>query len=436
MLISLSLYAIPESDLDNLNGWGDLTHSKKADPDYSTVFNQNEVLTMKVYIDEDDWGAMINDLNSYNTRLRDIAIDPIWVEADVVFEETLWENVGIRFKGNSSLRSVAQSGNEKFSFKLDFDRYEDDYPEIDNQRFYGFNQLNLNNNFSDTSFMHEKLASDLFREFGLVSAQTSYCALSIDHGEGLQYFGLYTIVEEMDDTVIETQLGDDSGNLYKPDGPAASFQWGSYNEEELDKKNNSKEGDYSDVEALYNIINSKSQAVNIERWKKDLEEVFNVDGFLKWLAVNTTIHNWDTYGNSTRNYYLYNHPDTKQLNWIPWDNNEALSTSRKGRLYDFDYTGLSSAWPLITHILDDEEYRAIYKNYVEEFSHTEFDPEKVMARIDDFYNLIKPYVEAEESGYTFLRSTRDFESSIETLKEHVLARSRAAKEYTGYRLNR
>ena len=55
-------------------------------------------------------------------------------------------------------------------------------------------------------------------------------------GEGSQFFGVYTLVEEMDDTGIENQFGDDSGNLYKPDGTAASFAYGTYNEEEMVKK--------------------------------------------------------------------------------------------------------------------------------------------------------------------------------------------------------
>jgi spore coat protein H len=57
---------------------------------------------------------------------------------------------------------------------------------------------------------------------------------------------------------------------------------------------------------------------------------FDRDVFLKYLAVNTIIQNWDTYGRMTHNYYLYNNPDNNLLTWIPWDNNEALQNSKMG----------------------------------------------------------------------------------------------------------
>ena len=48
-------------------------------------------------------------------------------------------------------------------------------------------------------------------------------------------------------------------------------------------------------------------------WRTNLEAVFDTDTFLKYLAVNTVIQNWDTYGRMTHNYYLYNNPDNGKL---------------------------------------------------------------------------------------------------------------------------
>ena len=39
-------------------------------------------------------------------------------------------------------------------------------------------------------------------------------------------------------------------------------------------------------------------------WRANLETVFDTDVFLKYLAVNTVVQNWDTYGRMTHNYYL------------------------------------------------------------------------------------------------------------------------------------
>ncbi len=252
--------------------------------------------------------------------------NPTWVEAEISFNGDSWEHVGIRFKGNSSLKSTWGSGSLKLPFKLDFDQYEDDYPETENQRLYGFKQVSFSSGFKDDSLLREKIAADLFREAGVPSAQTAYYAVSIDYGEGPVYFGLYTAVEVIDDTLIETQFSDDSGNVYKPEGSGATFAAGSFTESSFDKETNQDEDDYSDILALFDALHDKTRLSDPESWREGLEAVFDVDTFLNWLAVNTVIQNWDTYGVMQHNYYLYNNPETGQLVWIPWDNNESFKS--------------------------------------------------------------------------------------------------------------
>src|SRR5690606_18534460 len=141
----------------------------------------------------------------------------------IEMDGVVWTNAGLRFKGNSSLASGWRSGNYKLPLKLNMDEFEDSYPEIDNQRFYGFDELSFSNNWSDDSLLREKVTADIFREAGLASANTAFYAVSVDYGEGPVYFGLYTAVEVIEDTVIGTQFADDNGNAYNPEGQAATF---------------------------------------------------------------------------------------------------------------------------------------------------------------------------------------------------------------------
>ena len=175
-------------DTETYPDWTDATHSKSAELNYATVFNQNEVLRFDIKIDSDDWSDMQSDLSSKlgssggrPGQQTTSDYDPIWVPCSFTFNDTEWYHVGIRYKGNSSLSSAYQSGNKKLSFKLDFDEFEDDYPSLKNQRFYGFKQLNLNNNFDDSSLMREKVGADLFRQFGLASAETAFCVVYVDN---------------------------------------------------------------------------------------------------------------------------------------------------------------------------------------------------------------------------------------------------------------
>ena len=176
-------------------GWTEETHSSNVDPNYETVFPQDKVNQIKITITPEDWNAMQANmtelLGARGTGQRggqsgapgvhperggmvpgDVPQDggvaprapgipgwvdmtpnnPIWVPATIEFNSLTWTNVGVRYKGNSSLTSNWRSGTLKLPIKLDFDEFEDKYPGIENQRFYGFKQLSLSNAFSDGTY--------------------------------------------------------------------------------------------------------------------------------------------------------------------------------------------------------------------------------------------------------------------------------------------
>lgn len=358
--------------------------------------------------------------------------DPIWAYCDILFNNEKWDKVGIRFKGNSSLRSAYQTGIKKLSFKLDFDQFETEFPEIKNQRFYGFKQLNLKNNYDDNSFIREKVASDLFADFGLVSPKTSFYQVFVDYGDGPIYFGLYTLVEEVDDTVIKTGFLNENGNLYKPEGRAATLANGSFRTTEMDKKNNKKSNDYSDVKLLNTVINSLQRLENPELWKSELSEIFDVSGFIKYLAANNVIQNWDTYGVMPHNYYLYNNPSTNKLTWIAWDNNEAFQHGKMPGALALSLDDVNEGWPLIRYILDDEEWRNEYKKQVADFSANHFNTKKMNGIYAEYEELLKDYVigeQGEKQHYTFLKNKTDFTKEIEFLKQHVVERKTAVQKF-------
>ncbi len=310
-------------------------------------------------------------------------------------------------------------GLAKFSLKLDFDQFEEDYPQIEDQRFYGFRQLNLKNNYDDASLMREKVGADLFRGFGLPSPQSSFCVVYVDHGSGPVYYGVYTLVEEVDDTVLDSQFGSSEGNLYKPDGTAASFAAGTFDESQMEKKNNEDAADYSDVLSLYTIINSSERTTDNELWKSSLASLFDVDDFLQWLAANTAMQNWDTYGIMTHNYYLYNNPVNGWLTWIPWDNNEALQEGKQGGALSLSLDEVGNNWPLIRYLMDVPEYKAQYQEYLISFVEGAFAPAKMIALYSQYDDLLKEYAYAEARPYSFLGNSADFNAAVERLKVHV-----------------
>ena len=432
---------IEDPDFDPTD-WTTETHSKSADPNFAEVFDNTTVKRFDFVISEENWQSMLDDMTSlYGTfgasgggpgggGLSDVDEDPIFVPGDVFYNGKQWYKVGLRFKGNSSLQSSWSSGILKLAFKMDFDEYEDDYPQIDNQRFYGFKKFSLKNNYKDQSFLREKVAADVFANAGLAVSNTAFYTLYIDHGNGPEYFGLYTLVEEVDNTVIDTQFSSDDGNLYKPEEYGSSFAEGTFNQDGFEKKTNEDDEDWSDIQAVFTALHAETRTSNPSAWRAGLDAVLDTDTFLHYLAVNTVIQNWDTYGRMEHNYYLYNNPDNNLLTWIPWDNNEALQTGKMGGSLPLDFSGMNdSEWPLIGYLYADEVYKAKYDAYVQETIDGPFETSYIQSVYDAYAALIEPYATSEVPGYSFLNNPAGFNQAITSLHQHAESRSSAADQY-------
>lgn len=428
----------PVDDTDfEATDWTSATHSKDADPNFDEVFEDNTIKRIDIVISAERWQTMLDDMTDLYGEFGtgggmplDIDEDPVFVPAEVFYNGIEWYRVGVRFKGNSSLQSTWQRGILKLAFKLDFDEFEDTYPQIDNQRFYGFKKLSLKNNYEDRSMLREKVAGDVFRNAGLVGSHTAFYRLYVDYGDGPLYFGVYTMVEEVDDTVLDTQFTDNDGNLYKPDGDGASLVEGTFSEDVFVKKTNEDDYDWSDILSLFATLHDDTRITDTATWRTHLETVFDTDAFLEYLAVNTVIQNWDTYGRMTHNYLLYNNPDTGKLTWINWDNNEALQEGHMLGSLALDFSDLDSGeWPLIEYLYADEIYRARYDAYVAEVIDNAFDTSTTQATIAAYALLIEPYATTEIIGYTFLNRPTDFQMAISELNQHASERAAAVGNY-------
>jgi len=283
--------------------------------------------------------------------------------------------------------------------------------------------------------MREKMAADLFREAGVPAAHAAYYRVYVNRGKGSEYFGLYTALEVVEDALLSNYFGNNSGNCYKPEGMGATFAKGSFNTATFEKKNNKKNGDWSDVEHLSQILNDTMRITNPQQWQRQLERIFDVRGFMKWLAVNSVIQNWDTYGGMFHNFYLYNNPATGQLSWIPWDNNEALNGGGMMSSASLTHDDTDAQWPLIRYLLDNNCYKLMYDREVEQFVCQCFSPLALEQKINNASQLIQPYVigaEGERKGFSFIRSDVEFEEGRKALIEHVKERAQLAKEYSDH----
>jgi spore coat protein CotH len=244
------------------------------------------------------------------------------------------------------------------------------------------------------------------------------------------------VIEVVDDTVVDRYFGSDDGNIYEGDGTAASFAASTYDQikNSFQKENNEDEADWSDIETLFEVLNSEDRTGDPTTWRAELEELFNVDSFLEWLAISAAIGHWDSYGSMSHNYYLYNDPDTGQLSWISWDHNEtmtsgvgdsdALTRARGfgGRGVSLDKAEIDDSWPLIRFLLDDPVYYERYLDYLAETMEGAFDADKMAGRYREMAELISPYAEADVGQEAF-------ETSVQGLIDHAYQQANLVEEF-------
>jgi len=159
----------------------------------------------------------------------------------------------------------------------------------------------------------------------------------------------------------------------------------------------------------------------------------DVDHFLKWLAVNTAMVNWDSYGTHAKNFYMFNHP-TRKLVWIPWDLNMSMlsnpgvvePTGPEGGGVKWSGLSLSlsevtPAFPLIRYVIDDPVYAARYKAHMKTFITNIFTESAMDALFNKYHALVSPHIvgaNGEQPGYR-LYTPEAFLAALEPLKAHV-----------------
>lgn len=286
----------------------------------------------------------------------------IWVSADIEADGQVWKNVGVRLKGNWSLRSAWTSKDYALPFRFNTDKFEDSLPETKNQRFYGFQKVSFYNGVQDSTGIRGAVASSIFRQAGVVAPLSVPVRLVLKFGDTTKDVGVYEMVEVPDEPLLSRYFGNDSGNLYKPESKLDQYVASEWMDEDIP-------GDRADAKDLISVINASNRTSDSAAWHRALEAVLDVDGFLRWLATSTVIMNWDAYGTYAHNYYLFN--DNGRFRWITYDFGYSFNYtmgSRTSIWYDERASSWSpqGTWPLIKNLLADKNYCEVYRAYAKQ----------------------------------------------------------------------
>jgi spore coat protein H len=402
--------------------WSYASHCPQAKADYTELFDATRVRRLDFHIARPIFVEGQSDLDrliaNAGTDDLDAMENPMWMEATLDYDTHRWTGVAVRWKGHASLAGAWSNHIGKLSMAVKLDRYAKD--EIAGQHFFGFTEFTLSDGYKDDSLIRDKVAADVLRAAGVPAPQGSFAQVTIDIGDGPFYLGMYTMIERVDDQMLATQVGTNSGNLYKPWGDAA--RWPPITDSAVPlvstsladitahfEKANNQSSDWSDIVAAINVLHS--DRTDAAAWRAKLESVFDVQMFLKWLATNQVIFNWDAYGCMPHNYYVYADPaHGGRFMWLPWDLNEAMAARKHDGcvpgsvMLDEIVSGSSSvakSWPLIAAILGEQSYRESYKSALRALLAGPFDADSLKTKMRTYHALIAPYIDgtlASESG--------------------------------------
>ena len=449
------------------------------------LFNKDEIISIDILIDEDEWNEMLSN-----------AISEEYYVCDVVVNGVTFENVAIRPKGNTSLSSIAMDPDtDRYSLKLEFDHFNS------GQTCFGLDKLILNNNYADATNMKEAIVYDMFEYLDADASLYNYASVSVN-GE---YWGVYLALEGVEQSFMLRNYGTQDGELYKPEsmemggalgegdesgrgfpggsfgdsnpgdfenmpdmdgfdpenfdfgdmkppsgfgggfggGPdgvhedfdpseMGSFSFGSgganlnYTDDDLDSYQTIWDGSITDSgdkdhKRVVKALKNISEG-------NDLEEYLDIENILKYMAVHAFVVNMDSLsGSMAHNYYLYEYDG--QLNIIPWDYNLSLGGMGNGgedatsTINDAIDTPFSST-EFFDTLLENEEYLEKYHEYLNML----VEEYVYGGRFDEVYNRIRSQIdELVETDPTAFYTYDEYTEAADMLYDVIYLRAESVK---------
>ncbi len=399
-----------------------LTGFSQILPENGIVFDDTNVSMIRIYLEQDS----LNELLAPENQSSDHEYPAQFIFINSSVNDTI-ENVGFRLRGNTSRAS------DKKSFKVGFNTF------FSERNYYGHEKFNLNGEHNDPSIIRTKLSFDLYRNLNVPAPRVSHTELYVND----EYKGLYVNVEHIDEEFAELHFGNKNGNLYKCLWPADlnyinsnpdSYKLVAGDRRVYELKTNEELDDYADLENFINVLNNTP----IENLHTELEPVFNVNSYLKSLAIEILVGHWDGYSYNKNNFYLYHNQLTDKFEFIPYDLDNTFGIDWFGidwairNIYNWSHG--SESRPLTERLLQNQVYKDRFTYFLEEILTKHFDPAIIFDKIDLIKSMIT--TSAENDMYRTLDyawDIQDFHDSyIQSLGDHV---SYGIKPYITARFN-
>jgi spore coat protein H len=320
-------------------------------------------------------------------------IDFNYVHADMEFDGHLLRDVAVRYKGNGTYMESRNSA--KRSLKLDLNKY------VKGQKIAGVTRLNLHNNVTDASWMNEVLSHRLFRDAGVPAPRTAYAKVfvTVPGTHDKEYFGLYSIVEDVDSHFAKDRFGSKDGAIFKPvTRDLFSYlgdDWSKY-EHTYDPKTELSRGEQNRVIDFSKLVTSGSDSEFSQR----LVEYLDIEEFARFMSVTVWLSTLDSILMMGQNFYVYLHPETHKFEFVPWDLDHSFGQFPMGGTQEErEQLSILKPWRgsnrFLERVFNTQTFKKVYLATMKEFSNTIFAPERFSQQVDELAASIRPAVKQE-----------------------------------------
>ena len=292
------------------------------------IFDSSYVHQVSLSFDEADYEAMVEEYRETGEKE--------WMSATVTIDGVTYENVGIRLKGNSSLRGLQTEGSgggpagaassdspEELPWLIRLDEF------VDGQDHEGITELVIRSNNSETS-LNEAVALELLEIAGLATEQAIAVSFSVNGSEEV----LRLAVEHPNDEWMDAYF-DEDGALYKAESTGDYSYRGddpdAY-DEVFDQEAGDDNADLTPLMDFLEFVNESDDATFVD----ELPERLDVEAFATYLAVQELIDNFDDIDGPGNNSYLYYDTETNIFTVVAWDHNLAFGALERAGVGDGD----------------------------------------------------------------------------------------------------
>ena len=197
----------------------------------------------------------------------------------------------------------------------------------EDQRLMGYRTLNLLNVNGDATFARPILYNEIAQKY-LPAAKANYARVVIN-GED---WGVYVNVEQFNADFIQARFGTRRGARWKVPGSPIGQGGMAYLGDDAEKykfiyeiKTNDNAASWRSLIAFFKVLNETP----LDRLEAALAPVLDVDGALKFLALENAFVNTDGYWTRASDYNIYL-DERGRFHVIPHDTNEAFEEENFG----------------------------------------------------------------------------------------------------------